>query len=267
MKRLRYATIICLILSAVLLGISLVVRMCRKDNTMPTIAISGDTPVLSMADLNSDAVLAGITAWDDKDGDLTDRVLLQNIMLQDGKKMTATYAVVDSSNHVATASRIIECSDYVPPKFHLETALRYTAGSAIRIRDHLTATDLLDGDISERIKMNTSSLTARYEGVYPTTFEVSNSLGDTSRITLDVTIHSPVPGEPVIYLSEYLIYLQPNEEFDPLDYLSYVSGADDDNIHVELPDGGFQKGMNRVIYSCRGTSGLPGSTTLYVVVE
>lgn len=117
MKRLRYATIICLILSAILLVISLVIQMCRKDNTMPTIAISGDTPVLSMADLNSDAVLAGVTARDEKDGDLTDRVLLQGIMLQDGKKMTATYAVADSSHHVATASRIIECSDSVssPP--------------------------------------------------------------------------------------------------------------------------------------------------------
>ena len=41
-------------------------------------------------------------------------------------------------------------------------------------------------------------------------------------------------------------------------------------IHKErycLPEGGLVRGANQVTYSCTGSSGLTGTTTLYVIVE
>lgn len=267
MKRLRIITLICLLLSAVLLGASALVRAGRKDNTLPTITVPDEPLSVSVKDLRSTALLSGITAWDDKDGDLTDQILLQSLIQQENKQLEATYVVVDSDDHIATASRIIKCSDYTPPRFRLTAPLTYSVGSPLELRSQLTASDPLDGDLSDKIRINTSNLTTRYEGIYPVSFEVTNSLGITSRITLEVTIHSPVPGEPTIALREYLVYCDADDTFEPLEYLSHVTDGDDRSIQVKLPDGGLQKGLNQVVYTCPGVNGTPGSTILYVVAE
>lgn len=264
MKRLRIITFACLIVSAVLLAVSSYLRAVRADSTLPSIRIPEQPLVLSVADHGTDALLEGVTASDKKDGDLTGRILLQDVTLQEGNRMKATYAVVDSSRHVASASRIVEYEDYVPPRFYLSAPLRYTPGSSIQIKDRLTAFDVIDGDLSDQIRVNANNLMPYYEGTYPVTFEVTNSLGGTAGITLDVTVQSPEPGEPAVRLSKYLIYLRQGDAFDPTDYLESDGG---NTVSAALPQGGLQKGVNTVTYSCTGANGVSGSTVLYVVVE
>ncbi len=265
MKRLRIFTFAILLISAVLLVISTRLRAVRADNTLPSITISEQPLILSTAGHGTDALLEGVTAYDEKDGDLTGKILLQDISLQEGNRMKVSYAVVDSSRHVASASRIVEYEDYVPPRFSLNAPLRYSPGNSIQIKDRLTAFDLIDGDLSDQIRVNANNLMPYYEGTYPVTFEVSNSLGDTAGITLGVVVRTPVSGEPDIRLSEYLVYIRQEDAFDPMDYLASADGGSP--VSSALPKGGLQKGVNTVTYSCTGANGVPGSTVLYVVVE
>lgn len=100
----------------------------------------------------------------------------------------------DSDAHVAHRTRTVRYTDYAPPKFALSRELRYSVGTAVQIRDRLTATDLIDGDVSERIKVTSSGLSAYAEGTYPVTFEVTNSLGDTRLLLGGHRHQEPGPG-------------------------------------------------------------------------
>lgn len=267
MKRLRIITFICLLLSAALLGASTIARMLRKDNTLPVIEITDKQLVLDVKDLKGDALLTGVTARDDKDGDLTDRIQVSNIAPEGSTTLEVTYMVADDDDHAVTAVRTVKCPDFVPPRFHLETPLRFDVGSDVQVRGLVTAADVLDGDITGDIKINTNDLDTDTEGTYPVTFEVTNSLGIAAEATMDVIVHTPADGEPEIELSDYLVYLDDADDFHALDYLSAVHNGDDRSINVDLPDGGLQEGVNQVVYTCNGYNGTSGRTMLYVVVE
>ena len=263
MKVLRIITLTGLVLSAALLAAVTVWQQQNVDESIPVIQCPETPLVVSLG--QEEGLLADVTASDGKDGDLTGQLLVQSIEKGEGGTAVVTYAVADSDHHVVTRTRPVEYTDYVPPRFALERELRYTPGALIRVRDRLTARDVLDGDISSRIKM-TSSTTVYDEGTYPVTFQVTNSLGDTSTITLDVVVRNYVSGEPRITLEEYLIYLEEGERFDPLAYVSAVSGGVGE-VTAQLPSGGLSRGVNQVTYRCAGTGETEGTATLYVVKE
>lgn len=267
MRRLRILTWVCLAISACLLAASTVCQKRGEDLTIPVIQCP-DTPLDISMEGSDAALLADVTAWDDKDGDLTDQILLQGVQKRAGDNTaTVTYAVVDSDNHVTTRTREVRYTDYQPPHFTLNKELRYSVGSVLRVRDRLTASDKVDGDLSDRIRVVSSSPSTYNEGTYPVTFQVTNSLGDTAEITLDLVIRNYEAEEPRIQLSQYLIYQKPGETLDPMAYLESVSGGDAERVEVQLPETGLTEGVNRVVYTCRGQNGSEGSATLYIVVE
>ena len=267
MRKLRIITWICFLLSAALLGASTAYYAWKEDKTLPVIQCPEEPLVLSVRDSGGAALLRDVTAWDGKDGDLTDQVLLEGIDRTAEGEITVTYVVADSDRHVSSKSRALQYTDYTPPRFTLSEDLRYTLGSSIRIKDRMTAVDVVDGDLSDRIKVNSNDLSPYYEGTYPVTFEVTNSLGDTASVTLDVVVRNYAAGEPRIHLTQYLLYRTAEEAFDPREYLDSVSGGSVDGVSIQLPEGGLQKGTSRVTYSCVGQNGTVGSTVLYVVTE
>lgn len=268
MRRLRILTVICMVVSTGLLVLSTVYSKTTEDRTLPVIQCPETPLTISMEDGGEEALLRDVTAWDEKDGDLTDRILLQGVDKHAGESTAvATYAVVDSDNHVATRTREVQYTDYQPPRFALERELRYAVGSALRIKDRLTAWDRIDGDLSGRIRVVSGSTNTYNEGTYPATFQVTNSLGDTAAITLDIVVRGYEAGEPRIQLSQYLIYLENGADFDPMAYLASVSGGDRADVQVLLPEGGLTAGVNQVRYTCTGENGSEGSATLYVVME
>ena len=267
MKRLRILTCICLVLSACLLAASTIYHRRTEDRTIPVIRCPDTVLTVSMEE-SGEALLRDVTAWDEKDGNLTDKILLQGVDKRtDSSTATVTYAVADSDNHVVTATREIRYTDYQPPRFSLEKELRYSVGSPLRIKDRLTASDKIDGDLSDRIRVVSGSTNTYNEGTYPATFQVTNSLGDTASVTLDIVIRNYEAGEPRIQLTEYLVYQKAGAAFDPMAYVDSVSGGDAAGVTAVLPEGGLVPGVNKVIYICRGDSGSEGTAVLYVVVE
>ena len=76
--------------------------------------------------------------------------------------------------------------------------------STVLLSDRLTATDLIDGDISSRIRISSNAVSVTEPGEYPITVQVTNSLGDTASVRLTVAIESTTSRHPTIMLSQYI---------------------------------------------------------------
>lgn len=268
MKRLHILIFALLALSAVLLGVSSGIRLLAKDRTLPVLTCAQQELRVSVKD-GSEALLQGVTASDERDGDLTGSIVVEQITgTGTPGRVTVTYAVADSDHHVASCQRTVVYTDYTPPRFSLSLPLIYETGDSLQVRDRLGAYDLLDGSLTDRVKLNTSSLSTSYVGTFPITMEVTNSLGDTATLTLDVEVREDsVYGTPEILLTHYLVYAKAGEDFDAAAYIDSVTNGEDYNVISQLPEGGLTRGVNQVRYSCTNDRGLTGSTTLYVIVE
>ncbi len=268
MRRFRIVVIVLFILSALLLAASTAFNLFTKDRTLPVIQCP-ETPLhLSVYEDAQTRALEDVTASDGKDGDLTNQIFVQSISkASQGGTATITYAVTDSDNHVATATRTLHYTDYTSPRFYLSQALRYTVGSPINIRDRLTAMDAVDGDLSSQIKITSTNLVSTVPGSYPVTFEVTNSLGDTSTLTASILIQEEDPNVPQIYLTQYIVYTKLGEDFDPMVYLHSVAMGSTSSVSVQMPTGGLVQGTNEVVFTCPGVNNAVGSTILYVIAE
>ena len=268
MRRLYITVTLAFLLSAALLAVSTAWNLLSEDRTLPEIQCP-ESPLKLSVHADESQLLAGVTASDEKDGDLTDKVFVQDIGKSGQEGMaTVTYAVVDSDNHVATANREVHYTDYQAPRFSIAQPLHYTVGSPVIIRDRVQAQDSVDGNISSQIRIFSEGLSANMPGVYPVTLEVTNSLGNTARVTVDVVIEEKTTvSVPKIYLTDYLVYATANQEFDASKYLESVSGGEKASVRIAMPENGLVSGMNVVTFTCAGSNGTVGTTMLYVVVE
>lgn len=225
--------------------------------------------VLDISVQDDDSVLlSGITAEDAQDGDLTDKVLISGIsrLMGDGTAKV-TYAVFDSHHNMATLTRRIRYTDYRLPRFSLEEPLIYRTSQSIRLLDRLHAHDVIDGDITNSIRV-TSTATA--SDVYQLSVQVTNSMGDTAWLTLPVIMLEDDAAVLDVELSTYLVYLEQGSEFSAGDYLEQASLNGDaisrDNVTVTGTVDTAVPGTYILEYTCTYGS-LSGTAYLTVVVE
>ena len=85
------------------------------------------------------------------------------------------------------------------------------------------AFDVMDGDISHRVKANlvSDTISLSYPGVHQVQFRVSNSMGDTVHLELPVDVVEMDTYNAYVYLTDYLVYLKKGETFDVRDYMDY----------------------------------------------
>lgn len=246
MKKLQIATTI---LFVVMLAVSCAVMLYHGtvvDKTPPQLSCDSGELVVSVSDPES-ALLAGVHARDDRDGDLTASVMIKSIsQLITDDTAQVTYIVFDSANNMATLTRRVRYSDYEKPRFSLHAPLNFTVGDKLALLDRLTARDVVDGDISGSICVISQNVKDE-PGVYTVTVQVTNSLGDAATLPLKLVV-SQLSGTECVELTDYLVYLEQGSSFDPL---AYVRGATDD-IRVEGTVDTRQSGVYHVCYSREG---------------
>lgn len=197
------------------------------DRKAPEIEMASDTVMVSVSD-GQDALLNGVTATDNMDGDVTESILIENISTFTAEnKATVTYVAYDSAGNASKASRTVEFTDYQPPKFGQTKALVFASNTAPDVLSFITAIDKIDGDISKRVKgtllSDTTSLS--YPGEHIIEFRVTNSMGDTQRITLPVDVYRQQEYNAKVELTDYMVYIKTGEEFNPEKYLySLIAG-------------------------------------------
>lgn len=235
MKNLERVTVIVFVaVLAVFIGLKAYTRMA-VDTTPPQISCDTDTIDISVADPES-VLLQGVTAKDDRDGDLTGSIMVKGVTnLLSGNTARVSYIVFDSSNNMATCQRTIRYTDYEKPRFALSQPLIYPEGGPVMVLDKLSAADSAGEDISGNISIVSQNIDIYTAGRYFLTAQVSNSQGDIESVTLPVIISSA--KKQLVELKEYLVYIGQGAGFNSGSYVSSVkdsSGAAYDTSHLSV---------------------------------
>ena len=212
LRRTRIFVIIFFLFSVSVWGGYKIYARSHTDTTSPVITMDESSVTVSVEGGDA-AILEGVKAEDAKDGDLTDQIFIESRSnFIDKGHFTVTFAVADSDNHVSKASREITYNDYHSPRFELSQPLKFqTARESmddLNIAANLSASDVIDGNISNKIRISGDyTISSNSPGDYPMEFIVSNSMGDTVRLPVTVTIYSAAEESalPEIKLKHYLV--------------------------------------------------------------
>ncbi len=242
----------------------------NKDTTIPVITIEDE---LLVVNLNADKkeFLKGVTAEDGKDGDLTDKIIVESVsrFIDDGV-CKVTYAVCDSNNNVATATRKIQYKDYTSPKFAMKESACYSIYESFNITKVFTASDCIDGDVSRSIIVTSKDYASSVAGVFELEVSVTNSKGDTSIINVPLIVEDRSVSAPEIQLKEYLVYAESgkNIDFSSLIQSSVDKAGNDlkDAVLIEENVNYSKPGTYTVHYYVTDSNGIQGHTVLNVIV-
>lgn len=264
-----------------------------SDYVAPEITAGSEQMSLSVNDTD-EALLQGMTAQDNLDGDVTDSiVVVSKSKFIARATRNVSYAAFDKSNNVGTYVRKLVYTDYHSPRFVLSEPLRFVAGnSSYDYLRHMRATDCLDGNLSSQIKITmgdteTASESSSKQSIH---FLVTNSAGDSSSLVLVATyedFESYSKASPA--LTDYIIYIKTGEKPN---YRSYLEGIwtagntrkfsdlgfnPDEDISIDDSKVNYKRpGVYTVTYKLtRGTPMADGGTyrtdfgtaSLFVVVE
>lgn len=197
-----------------------------KDDTPPVISCDQDSIRVSVKD-KEEVLLQGLSATDDRDGDLTGQIVIESKgpFLSDGSRKI-NYAVCDNSNNIGHYTRTLTYKDYQPPRFELSQQLRFSAGEDFDVLEYLTATDVLDGNLTNRIRLTHGYIYSQPDaGTYSLGYQVSNSAGDDANIELLVEVCDPEKKNylPSVELSDYVVYIKKGKNFNPYRYIEDVA--------------------------------------------
>lgn len=188
-----------------------------RDDLAPVISMESDRITMSVWD-DREGFLVGVTARDDVDGDVTPSLVVEGVSAvgRDGS-VTVTYAAFDRAGNVGKAERTVIYSDYEGPKFALSSPLVFRMGGTVNLYRYVSASDPVDGDLSDHVKVSLESETADLstEGIHPVTLRVTNSMGDTARLTVPVEVYSGGGHTATLSLTQYLVYVEKGSSFDP----------------------------------------------------
>lgn len=193
----------------------------RTDTRAPKIYLDEQPLEVSVADDRS-ALLTGVTASDNVDGDVTDSLVVEsvNLLSSDGS-ISVGYAAFDSAGNVAKATREGRYVDYESPRFTLSAPLIYTLDRSFDVLGTVGAVDVIDGDIQHRVRATVKDGKAVTTlGSHRVQFQVTNSLGDTVSAIFPVEVLSPGIYNASLELTDYLVYLPRGSSFNAEDYLS-----------------------------------------------
>lgn len=286
MRRIRLAVVGIFVLSLIAFIVFNIVNRVTTDSTPPVITSESDTVTVSVVAEESE-LLAGLTATDDEDGDLTGEIMISSMsnFTEPGKR-TVSYVVFDASNNASTLTRNLEYTDYTAPQIKLTQPLRYSLNEMedASLTENMSVQDCLDGDITQQIRatFNDSSYIAM-AGEYGITVQVSNSAGDTCSVPLTVTVTDPAEESGKYYpmLSDYIVYAPVGGY---VDLTSLLIGLENSSTQYLFADanpsapGGIESvaiggavdyntpGTYTVDYQFTSASGATGTTKLAVVV-
>ena len=273
MRYIRLAVILVFLVGLGIKGTAEVRSRFFTDNSYPVITSTSET--ISVPCAYSDGeLLAGLSATDEKDGDITANILVGEISrFKEIGTSEVTYVVFDSDGHSSTYSRQVTFSDYQSPRFSLDSALVFREGEGGDVMESIHGSDLLDGDISGTLSLDSSDVNYQISGDYAITVSMYNSYGDKVEITLPVHVLAAADQQLDIALSSYLVYLSAGESLNPRDYLEDVLTSSGESLGtgiVSVDSSGLDTstpGVYQVAYTASSRDGRTGHSWLTVVVE
>ena len=255
-----------------------------RNNRKPTIICPTDSMYVSVESLSDNSILLrDVTAMDVEDGDITSSIVVESVsqFVEEGHCIV-TYAAFDKDNNVSKLTRHLFLTDYTPPRFIMKGPLEFSYSSSFNPLAGVGAYDCVDGDISDRVKINLvnpdDDITSM--GAHAVEFKVTNSLGDVSVLEAEIDIYDRTYTEtrmiPTIRLSDYLVYVDRYGHIDPDSFITgislngvtyqlreYAAGS----IEIDASEVDYTTpGIYRVLYTCDNKGEYYGYSVLMVIV-
>ena len=261
------------ILTVLITGIGCLVLMIIvilfSDRKAPKITISSVRPIDVTCELDIKQALEGVSAIDNKDGDLTEAIFIEeqseDLIIQSGK---ITYVAVDEAKNVAKLTRTVTTNDRKNKRTIVSSLPDNIAmGKEIDLSDYIS---MFDGCGKE----------VEGEFIYPTIDTsvpqvIDLVISDANKVAQDIEVSVQVIDyeSPTITLTTDKIKIYNTEEIDYLDYIKNVS--DNKNSKKELIDTvtvkGYinfdLKGSYKVTYTIKDSDGNTASADLIIEVE
>ena len=225
------------------------------DMISPAITLNSDPDHFTI--FGEPYVEEGYSAWDDCDGDLTDRVVRQE---QDG---VVTYTVEDSAGNRTTVSRRIRYLDPYSPEIQLvgDNTVYVTCGEVYQEPGWM-AIDNVDGDLTDRVQV--SGFVDKYlAGSYQLTYTVWDNSGNCTE-SYRTVVMEPKGLPETVRPSGKVIYLTFDDGPGPytqklLEILEkydakatfFVVNTEYTHVLKEIVDGGHAIGIHSVNHDYR----------------
>ena len=273
----RLLRIISLFLCVVVLAGSAILYITSRDKTVSPELTCDIKVIEGSINITDEELLSYVTAYDEQDGDLTKsiKVVRKRFFIDDKNTTVVTFAVSDSDNNVTSIQRPLKYTDYHSPRFSFNNDLILPGGYRYALEKYVSASDVIDGDLSQHLKLISSEIT-NTEGIYSVNIKVSNSMADTSELTVNAIVTDKDYFTVKVQLDDYITYQPVNAE---IDYMAFVKGIkngsdknyDNDDIEldtsaVDVTKPGCYEAYYK-IYADREKQELVTMTRLFVVVE
>ena len=162
------------------------------DDIAPSILLAGKEKITVCA--GKEYIEEGYNVTDNYDLDLTEKVTITK------EKDKIIYTVKDSSGNVSSKVRELGGIDVTLPKINLSGGTNVTIYEGTNYVDKFSASDNCDGDITSKV-IKTGTVDKKI-GTYKINYEVTDSSGNTSKITRTVYVtKKPSYAESTIYLT------------------------------------------------------------------
>lgn len=161
------------------------------DTAAPVITLTVDPA--QTTEQESDFSDPGFSAYDMKDGDLTDQVSVEE------ENGVITYSVSDSSGNTSVVQRKIKYSESSPTKITLVGGPAVVVYTGTDYTDSYKAVDVNDGDITDQVEVS-GSVDTSTPGDYELSYSVTDNDGVTTTARRRVSVVDS-PGAKTIYLT------------------------------------------------------------------
>lgn len=241
-----------------------------KLNKPPKIYHKLNHKNIILAKRNLDMLKSDIIAYDEEDGDLTDKIEIieSNIDYNIHGTYIVKYKVTDNdgASSFLSLNAVVENNDnlYSKPKI-LTSSLNLPKNSSFDPLIGTIAYDEIDGDLTDKIEITENEVNTSTPGVYKVEYRVINSLSVTSHKDRYISIYNIDYSEdnsetknslPSIIASDKTIYV--GDTFNPLDNVTGFDEEDGDltdNITIVKNEVNTNTpGTYRIIYSLSDSS-------------
>ncbi|MBC6308268.1 DUF5011 domain-containing protein [Listeria sp. FSL L7-1582] len=221
-----------------------------NNTTTKTITVtvtSNDAPVITATDktVKKDLTfnpMAGVTANDTEDGDVTSKIQITASDVDITKVGTyhVTYSVTDSDNNTTTKTITVTVTSNAAPSITgVDKTLK--KGTAFNPLTSMSAFDLEDGDLTNQIKVTANDVDTSKVGTYHVTYSVTDSDNNTTTKTITVTVTSN--DAPVIHATDKT--MKKGMSFDPYAGVT-ATDTEDGDISIKVSITATDVDMNRV---------------------
>ncbi|MBC1457695.1 immunoglobulin-like domain-containing protein [Listeria newyorkensis] len=224
----------------------------KEATSKPPVIDASDKTITVGSNFNP---LAGVTATDEKDGNLTDMIKVTKNEVNSALvgEYLVEYSVTNASGLTTTKTitvSVIEKTN-TPPVIHANNK-SIIVGNTFNPLENVTATDAEDGNITNKIIVEKNEVNTALVGTYLVEYSVMDSGGLTTRKTITVTVTQKI-GKPVINASDRLIEL--GSDFNPLEGVT-AKDANGNDITNRLevlgtPVDTSKEGKYTVVYAVR----------------